>query len=155
MILIFGIVVILFGGLYFAIDYKNKGAIEKSGNPYGKNTLKQETIDQLDNPLYQNQITPDVLAQKLADKEDVTVYFYSPTCIYCQNTTPILVPLADELDVDLTKFNLLEFSEQWNTYGMEGTPTLIHFKEGEEFARINGQRTKEEFQDFFDEYVLN
>lgn len=155
MFLILGVIVILFGALYFAIDYKNKKAIENNENPYGKDALYQETIDQLGDPLYQNQVTPDVLAKSIADKEDITVYFYSPQCSYCQTTTPILVPVAEELNVDVIKFNLLEFPDQWDTYGMEGTPTLIHYQNGEELARLSGQHTAEEFEDFFNEFVVS
>lgn len=149
MIGIVGAVILLFVALYFVVDYKNKQTIDISGNPYGKDQLRQETIDQLNDPLYQNQITPDRLAEKLANKEDVTVYFYSPTCIYCQRTTPVLVPLAEELGIDVVKLNLLEFEDEWDTYRIEGTPTIIHFKDGEEFTRISGQQDEEGLRNFF------
>src|SRR5699024_11690109 len=122
---------------------KNKQAIDASDNPYGKDRLHQETIDQLDDPLYQNQITPDALAEKLDAEEDVTVYFYSPTCIHCQRTTPVLVPLAEEIGVDIKKMNLLEFEDEWNTYDIEGKPTLIHFSDGEEKDRMSGEQSEE------------
>lgn len=154
MLIIFGVVIILFGALYFANNYKTKQAIENNGNPYGKEDLRQETIDQLNNPLYQDQITPGDLAKRLDNKEDVTIYFYSPTCGYCVKTTPVLVPVAEELDVEVKKMNLLEYKEEWDIYGMEGTPTLIHYKNGEEFARITGQQTAESFENFFNENVL-
>ncbi|HIS28907.1 MAG TPA: hypothetical protein IAA78_05565, partial [Candidatus Avamphibacillus intestinigallinarum] len=69
MLLILGAVVILFGALYFANDFKNKKAEEKKeekiaektkeyDNPYNKTDLADETIEELDDPLYQNQIIP-------------------------------------------------------------------------------------------------
>lgn len=151
--MIIGSIVVLFVALYFVIDYKNKQAIDASDNPYGKDRLHQETIDQLDDPLYQNQITPDALAEKLDAEEDVTVYFYSPTCIHCQRTTPVLVPLAEEMGVDIKKMNLLEFEDEWDTYDIEGTPTLIHFSDGEEKDRMSGEQSEEEFRKFLDENV--
>lgn len=154
MIAIIGAIVILFVALYFVVDYKNKQAIDVGGNPYGKDNLKQETIDQLDDPLYQNQITPDQLDEKLDNSEEVTVYFYSPTCIHCQRTTPVLVPVAEELDIDIKKLNLLEFKDKWDTYGIEGTPTIIHFENGEEVARISGEQQEEGLRSFFNESVL-
>src|SRR5699024_1183940 len=137
MFIILGAIIVLFGALYFVVDYKNKSAIESSGNPYGKETLHQETIDQLDDPLYQNQITPDRLTEEINDGESVTVYFYSPTCVHCQKTTPVLIPVTEDLDVDLKKLNLLEFEEEWGTFDIEGTPTLVHYQDGEEVARIS------------------
>lgn len=154
MYVILSVILLLFVALYFLVDYKNKQAVNNNGNPYGKDNLRQETIDQIDDPLYQNQITPDKLAEKLKNKEDATVYFYSPTCIYCQRTTPVLVPLTEELNIDLLKFNLLEFEKEMKTYSIEGTPTLIHFEDGEEVGRVDGERSKEEFNAFFEEFIL-
>lgn len=154
MVIILGSILVLFVALYFLVDYKNEQAVDQNGNPYGKDTLKQETIDQLSDPLYQNQITPDKLDEKLANNEEITVYFYSPTCIHCQRTTPVLVPLADELNIDVKKLNLLEFDDKWDTYGIEGTPTLIHFREGEEVARISGEQKEDKLREFLNEYVL-
>lgn len=153
-ILISGVVIILVGGLFLANNYKNKQVVDNNDNPYGKSNLEQETIDQLDDPLYQNQVTPDALASKLENKEDVTIYFYSPTCSYCIKTTPVLMPVAEDLDVDVEKLNLLEFPEEWDVYDIEGTPTVIHYRNGKEFSRISGQRPEAEFESFFKEFVL-
>lgn len=153
MIMIIGAVVILFAALYFVVDYKNKQKLAGVDNPYGKDELAQETLDQLDDPLYQNQITPDALAELLANGEDLTVYFYSPTCVHCRNTTPVLVPLAEELGIDLKKLNLLEFRDSWDTYGIEGTPTLIHYENGEEANRISGNQPEEVFREFLSPFV--
>lgn len=153
--LIFAIVlVVLFAGLYFVVQYKNNQAIDESENPYGKTDLHPETIEQLDNPDYQNQILPNELSEKLNNGESLTVYFYDPTCPHCQRTTPILVPLADDLGIDVKKLNVLEFQDAWNNYGIEGTPTLISFKDGKESARISGGQTKEQLRTFFEENGL-
>lgn len=153
MIIILGTIIVLFGGLIFVTQYKNTKAISEN-NPYGKDKLHQETIDQLDDPLYQNIIVPDELDKRLENGEDITVYYYSPVCIYCQKTTPIVVPLTEELGIDMVKMNLLEF-DMMDHYNIEGTPTIIHYENGEEVARIEGQRSEEEFRDFFETYVLN
>src|SRR5690625_1777055 len=99
MLIIIGIIVLLFAGLYFVNSFKNKQTLDGHENPYGKDDLQQETIDQLDDPLYQNIIVPEDLDAKLANGEDVTVYYYSPTCIYCQKTTPVVVSIVEELGV--------------------------------------------------------
>jgi len=154
MLIILGVVIVLFVALYVVVDYKNKQTIEHAGNPYGKDNLKQETIDQLDDPLYQNQIIPKDLDEKLANKEDLVVYFYSPVCVYCLETTPILVPLSEELGVDVKKFNLYEFQDYKHQYNITGTPTLVYYENGEEVERLEGAQSEEIFQDFFEEYVL-
>lgn len=151
--LIVGVLLILFAGLYVVNSYKNKQALEESDNPYGKDDLKQETIDQLNDPLYQNIIVPEDLDAKLDNGETITVYYFSPTCVYCQKTTPVVVPLTEELGVDMKKMNLLEF-DKMDYYHVEGTPTIIHYEDGEEVARIAGEHPEEDFRAFFEQYVL-
>lgn len=154
MLIIIGVIVVLFVALFFVINYKNDQALNGSDNPYGTDDLDQATIDQLDDPNYQNQILPDELSEKIDSGEPVTVYFYSPTCVYCQQTTPYLVPLAEDMEVDMKKFNLLEFGQQGTAYGIESTPTLVHYENGEEVSRLVGQYPEEQYEAFFNDYVL-
>lgn len=117
-------------------DYSNRQQAE--GNPYGKATLHPATLEQLNDPLYDNLILPEELKTSLANKEELFVYFYSPVCEHCLATTPVLVPIAEELGIDLKKHNVLEFTSSWDDYNIEYTPTLIHFKDGKEVARLVG-----------------
>ncbi|WP_010093696.1 thioredoxin family protein [Ornithinibacillus scapharcae] len=155
MLIIIGVIVVLFVALYFVIDYKNNKALEGSDNPYGTTDLEQPTIDQLDDPNYGNQILPDDLKEAVESGEAVTVYYYSPTCVYCQNTTPYLAPLAEEMGVDMKKLNLLEFAQEVTQFSIRSTPTLVHYKDGKEVTRIEGQAEEEVYAEFFEEYVLN
>ncbi|QKY68517.1 co-chaperone YbbN [Lentibacillus sp. CBA3610] len=155
MLLIIGSIVVLFAALYFVIDYKNQQAIGDNENPYGKDDLHQATVDQLDDENYQNQILPDELESLLNDGEDMVVYFYDPTCHHCQELTPRLVPIAEEMGVDMKKLNLLEFESAWGQYGIQSTPTLVYFENGEEVDRVNGAQQNELFRAFFNEYVVN
>lgn len=146
------IVIALFVGMAVLNNVQNK---EKLGadNKYKTNDLQQETIDQLDDPNYQNIILPEELEEKLKNKEDVTVYYYSPTCSHCKKTTPILMPLAEDMGIDVVQFNLLEFEDGWNQYGIEGTPTLVRYVDGQEVARIDGYREEATFKQWFEENV--
>ncbi|SFD37090.1 Thioredoxin [Lentibacillus persicus] len=155
MIIILSSIVVLLVALYFVVDYKNQQAMGDNENPYGKEDLDQATIDQLDNPNYQNQILPDELSDKLENGEDMMVYFYDPTCPHCQELTPRLVPIAEDMNVDMKKLNLLEFQGAWNTYGIQSTPTLVYFEDGEEVDRINGAQQNELFEAFFNEYAAD
>lgn len=142
MLAIVGVIVVLFIALYFVNDYKNnKNAAGDSNDENGD--------------LYDNQVKPDDLREDIDSGDPVTVYFYSPDCVHCQRTTPVLVPLTRENDVDMKKMNLKEHKQQWDEYGIEGTPTLIHYDDGEEVARMSGEQSKEDFTVFLDEYVLN
>ncbi|UOE76887.1 thioredoxin family protein [Parageobacillus thermoglucosidasius] len=147
-LLIFGsIIVALFAALAFVTSYQQKEAVKD--NPYHKKELDPATIEQLDDPNYQNLILPDELEKKLKNKETVTVYFYSPICPHCQKTTPIVVPLAKKMGIDLKLFNLLEFKDGWDKYHIEGTPTLVHYENGKEVKRISGYREEAVFRNWF------
>ncbi|MBD8071061.1 thioredoxin family protein [Bacillus sp. PS06] len=149
LIIFTSIIIVLFGALAFVTTYSNSEKVK--GNPYGKDTLNQATTDQLDDPNYQNQILPEELKASLEAGETQTVYFYSPTCPACQASTPVVVPLAEELGIDLKKFNLLEFQAGWNEYGIDVTPTIIHFVDGKEVKRIDSYQEEETFRTWFSE----
>ena len=152
--IIIAVIAVLFIALFFALNYKNNKALE-GDNPYGTDNLEQATIDQIGDPLYENQILPDDLIEQVNSGEPTTVYFYSPTCVYCQQTTPYLVPLTEEMDVDMVKLNLLEFGQEAAPFAIQSTPTLVHYEDGKEVARLEGQYPKEEYEEFFNQYVLD
>ncbi|KKI91517.1 thioredoxin [Bacillus sp. SA1-12] len=150
-IIIFGaVILILFGTLAFITTYQNKQKAE--GNVYGKDNLDPATIDQLDDPNYQNIILPEELESKLENKEETIVYYFSPTCTHCQATTPVLMPVAEELGVEINQFNLLEFEDGWTQYSINATPTLVHYKDGKEVARSEGSNTEEYFRNLLTEW---
>lgn len=154
-VLIFlGIIIVLFGSLAFLTNRQNSEKVSED-NPYGKTSLHPETIALLDDENYQNIILPNVLDQELKDQGDKTVYFFQSTCQYCKVATPILSPLAEELGVDLVQYNLLEFEQGWDDYAIEGTPTIVQFKDGKEVARISDLREETEYKQWLTENSLN
>lgn len=152
MIIFASALVVLVVVLVYVVNYQNSQKTED--NPYGKSDLNQETIDQLDNPDYQNQILPEELEDQVQSGEPTTVYFYSPTCVHCQRTTPRMMPIINEFDLDVKKMNVLEFEDQMAKYGIQGTPTLIHFENGEEQARVVGEQSVSGLDDFFRQEVM-
>ncbi|OIU73289.1 thioredoxin family protein [Rossellomorea aquimaris] len=150
-IIFLAIVVGLFAAIAIVTNIQNSQKAE--GNKYKKEDLDPATVDLLDDPNYQNVILPDELEKKLGDKEDVTVYFYSPTCPHCKKTTPMLAPLAEDMGVDMVQYNLLEFEQGWNDYQIESTPTLVHFENGKEADRLVGSQPEEVYKSFFEQYV--
>jgi thiol-disulfide isomerase/thioredoxin len=146
------IIIALFVGMAVVTNMQNKAKIGDE-NPYKKDNLDQTTIDILDDPNYQKIILPEELEEKLDNKEDVTVYFFASNCSHCKVTTPVLMPLAEELDVDIVQYNLLEFQQGWDQYGIEGTPTLVRYEDGKEVARIDGSREEAVFEQWIEENV--
>jgi thiol-disulfide isomerase/thioredoxin len=143
-----GIIIVIFG-LFFALNFYENSNLE-TNNPYDKpvSELNAATKKLINNEYYQNILLPSDLATRLAAKENLVVYFFSPTCTHCQAATPILHAAATELGITIEKLNLLEYSAAGATYEIQYTPTLIVFKEGVEVERIVGVKTQAEFKDW-------
>ncbi|MTD31605.1 co-chaperone YbbN [Planomicrobium sp. YIM 101495] len=152
MIGIAAVIVAIFALIIVLTNMSNKEKL--ANNPYDTDDLDPATIDQLDDENYQNIVLPEELNEQIESGEATTVYFFSPTCQYCQQTTPVLMPVADDMDVDVLQYNLLEYDQGWQQYFIEATPTLIHFENGEEVSRWVGAQPKENIEEFFNEVVL-
>jgi thiol-disulfide isomerase/thioredoxin len=148
-IIFLAVVIVLFAAIFFITKYQQNQ--KAKNNPYGKADLHPETVDQLDDPNYQNIILPNELKKKLDHKESLVVYFYSPICPHCKKTTPILMSLAKNMKVHIYQYNLLEFEQGWDDYHIQYTPTLVYFENGKEKARLVGEQPKEKFQSFLKE----
>lgn len=151
LLIIAGVVLAIFALIVFLT---NQSQGEKlADNPYGTDDLNPATIDQLDDENYQNIALPDEVNEQIQSGDPTTVYFFSPTCQYCQQTTPVLMPVADDMDVEVLQYNLLEFEQGWADYALEATPTLVHYENGQEVARWTGAQPKENIEKFFQEVV--
>ncbi|MEI7027453.1 thioredoxin family protein [Paenibacillus sp. y28] len=160
MLIYLGIIVVIFAALFVVNKQSEK---VNADNPYGVNPsqLNPATRQQLSDPNYQNIILPDSLDKKIANKEEVLVYFFQPTCPHCLATTPVINPMVKDLGVDLKQLNLLEYVKGWDKYKITGTPTIVYYKDGKEAARLeNGVATTEapggnkpeDFKRFFETY---
>lgn len=140
------IIVVLFGALYLINQQSSKakwGAFQDNVYGISPDKLNPETIKLLNDPNYQNIILPDALNKKIKDKEDFFIYYFASTCPHCKRTTPVLAPLAKELGVDVKQFNLEEFKNGWQQYGIQYTPTLVYYKGGKEVERMEGGLTED------------
>jgi len=68
--------------------------------------------------------------------------------------TPILMPIAKEKGIHVYQYNMLEFQNESQPYGITSWPTLIHYEDGKEVSRSVGlpQNPEEDIRAFFDEY---
>ena len=130
------IIVVLFAAIIILTNLSNESKLEN--NPYDTDNLKQSTIDLLEDENYQNIILPEALDKKIASGEPVVAYLFSPECPHCQRMTPALMPIAEEVDVQVDQYNILEYEQGWNDFNVEYTPTLIYFKDGKEVNRLVG-----------------
>ncbi|MEK4418385.1 thioredoxin family protein [Bacillus sp. FSL K6-0268] len=100
---------------------------------------------------YSNTISFTDLRKNIGDKKEQVVYFYQTSCIHCKKVSPIIVPLAKKLGVDMKVINIENIDSIWDEYKIVGTPTIIHFKDGKEKGRISGENSSREFRKWFEQ----
>lgn len=57
--------------------------------------------------------------------------------------------MAKDMNIDLKRLNLQEEITGWDIFNIEGTPTIVYFKDGQEVDRIQGLQTEEVFKKWF------
>ncbi|AAS39754.1 MULTISPECIES: thioredoxin family protein [Bacillus] len=133
-ILIFGgIIIVLFAAMFAVAQMEKKNA----------STNEKD--------YYSNKISLEDLNKNIEDKKEQTIYFYQTSCVHCQKVSPIVVPLAKDLNVDMKVIDIENLNEPWDKYNIQGTPTIIHFKDGKEVSRISGEQSKEKFKEWFEQ----
>ena len=77
--------------------------------------------------------------------DKAVVIFGSPTCPACKKATEIIVPLLEQVHMDV-EFMFLDgdkFEGTADYYNIEYYPTLVYFENGEEKKRIQSTNIKE------------
>lgn len=124
-------------------------------NPYDTDNLAKSTIDLIGNENYSNIVQPDELFKKIEAGESVTAYYFHPECQYCIAMTPVMMPIAKEMNVNVQQFNMLEYGDKvgMNTeYKIERWPALVHYENGKEVGRMLGGQPEENIRAFFNEF---
>jgi len=85
----------------------------------------------------------------------VAVDFWAPWCAPCRVVGPILDKLAGEFDGRLTiaKVNTDEEGVWASKFGIQGIPTIILFKNGQEVDRMVGSRPESAYKGAFDKLL--
>ncbi|MBJ7937422.1 thioredoxin family protein [Bacillus cereus] len=138
-------------GAFMAFD-TYKSAQKQKVSPYGNKQVSMQTLDQAEkDPFYQNIILPEQLKKNKKFGQNEVVYFFSPVCSYCEALEPNLKDAVKKhANTEFILYNAYEFQEGWHDYDLQGTPTLIHFKDGREVNRLVGYQSKEAVNQFFD-----
>ncbi|MCQ6334967.1 MULTISPECIES: thioredoxin family protein [Bacillus cereus group] len=99
---------------------------------------------------YKNQVSFEKLQADLLKQDEKIIYFYKPDCKYCKKVSPIVIPLAQEMKIPLEVMNIEKYPQSWETFEIQGTPTIIHYKNGKELDRILGAHDKSKFKEWFE-----
>lgn len=154
---IIGLIVVIFVGVFIFMSNQSSDPESLSDSGYYPYTDKEPeeltgpTRDLLDNEDYHSNKTPAEVEEIVAasDAEGEFVYFWSPTCVHCQEATPLLTDALNSTDGEITQLNVLEYEEAWATWNINSTPTLVYFENGEEVDRLEGNPgSAEGFEEF-------
>ena len=88
----------------------------------------------------------------LKSEKPVIVDFFATWCGPCKMLGPILENIADdENDVKILKVDIDECMELAQKFGIMSVPTLMLFKDGQEYGREIGLKSKEQLQEIISE----
>jgi len=87
----------------------------------------------------------------------VLVDFWAEWCGPCRMVSPALEQLSQTMSdkIKVAKLNVDENQEIAIRYGVRSIPALVLFKGGKEIARTIGAASKEKYQKFVEESLLN
>lgn len=142
MLIFAAILIVLFGAI--ALVNQSETTEGVSDNQLSSEEQKKQES------YYTNKISSDELGKQLDAKTDATVYFYQTSCTHCMKVSPIVVPLAKELGVDMKVLDLQTDQNGWDAFHIEGTPTIVRYKEGKEVSRIVGEQSEDAFKKWFE-----
>lgn len=114
-----------------------------------KETKNEKTTGTEQVNYYKNQIPPEQLQEDLSNHKEKIVYFYKTTCPHCLRISPIVVPMAENMKINMQVLNLEEYKQGWDMFQIKGTPTIISYKDGKEVNRILGEQSLQTFQTWF------
>jgi thioredoxin 1 len=87
----------------------------------------------------------------------VVVDFWAPWCAPCRVVGPILDKLSSEYEgrLKVAKVNTDEEVNWATKFGIQGIPTIIMFKDGQEVDRMVGSRPESAYKSAFDKLLAS
>ena len=94
----------------------------------------------------------DFETEVLQSTKPVIVDFFATWCGPCKMLGPVLEETADETqDIKIVKVDIDENMDLAQQFGIMSVPTLMLFKDGEEYGREIGLKSKEQLKEIIDE----
>ncbi|MBE7097720.1 thioredoxin family protein [Bacillus cereus] len=144
MLIFGGIIIALFAAIFAVTQMEEKNATsQKIDNPTESKTNSPD--------YYTNKISLSDLQKNLKENKEETVYFYQTSCVHCQKLSPVVVPMAKDLNVDMKVMDIEKLDVPWDEYKIKGTPTIIHFKDGKEVSRISGEQPEDKLKEWLEQ----
>lgn len=80
------------------------------------------------------------------------IEFFSPTCVYCKRSEPLLRRLSDEYtDIGFFKLDISKNESMADRYRINGLPTFVLMSNGAEIGRSVGAKGESVIRDLLDQ----
>lgn len=159
------VLVIIFGGSYFASElksdkYKNSNSTSTNNNTNISTDNTSSEISE-DEQAELNSIDIDKYLSLKKGSDKSIIYISRPTCHYCQQEDPIIKNIVYETKVTVNYLNTDELDDDGNSkliksddYFSEGygTPLLLVVQKDKIVDKIEGLTSKENIVSFFKKY---
>ena len=96
---------------------------------------------------YKESITSNQLDDSLKNKKNITVFYYKKESENVDNAKEIIFPLSKKYEIPLRTLNVE--IQNFKNYNIKGVPTIVHYKDGKEYKRIDGNLGKDKYVRFF------
>lgn len=152
----YGVIVlifVIFGVVFFMVGNSKEESINQAleNSPYTDvedEELSGATINSMSDDNYKYNVTYNERTEAIESGEEIYVYYWSPTCQYCMAETPKIVGEYEEnfSDKNFMQINVDVYSGAYEDadLGLQGTPTLIKYKDGEKVVELIGAQKSEE-----------
>ena len=164
-IIIFLVLVIIFGGSYFASElksdkYKNNSTTTSDNTNTSSDDTSSSDISE-DEQAELNSIDIDKYLSLKKGSDKAIIYISRPTCHYCQQEDPIIKNIVYETKITVNYLNTDELDDDGNTkliksddYFSEGygTPLILVVQKNKIVDKIEGLTSKEDIVSFFKKY---
>ncbi|GAB6613051.1 MULTISPECIES: thioredoxin family protein [Bacillus] len=136
-LLLFSVVII---SAFFVISVIQKGNMSKK--------IQESKLQ--DGNYYKNSISIEKLKADLINNKNHVIYFYKEGCQYCEQVSPIIVPMTKDKNISMKVVNLGEYPiGEWDNFEIEAVPTIVEYRNGKESNRIEGAHDELSYKDWF------
>ncbi|MGW9102925.1 thioredoxin family protein [Priestia megaterium] len=99
--------------------------------------------------LYGNQVSLKTTQNEIKSSSSLYVYYYQTDCVHCKKVSPYLIPLGEKQDDKFIYIDIQKYTKAWSNLHITATPTLVHYVNGSEVDRIEGEYPENIYKEFF------
>lgn len=155
--IVIGLVALFIGAFIYMSSTEDKEGVSLAEKYYTDKEyedLSAPTKDSLGKEQYSFNVPYTKSKELIESGEEVVVYYWSPTCVYCIEESPkvyevVSEKLKEDKDFKFLQVNILEYPEvaDDDSVGLVGTPQLVKYSKGIKVSELIGANSGEDGKD--------